>query len=385
MIVIVFILAVLLGLISGLVPGLHSNTIVSIFSSLGLAEQDFAVLIVAVLAVHTLLSFIPSIFFGVPDQQTVVSALAGQQLVRRGKGLTALKVVTISALFAALLSVALFYFSLDWFPILYNFIRPFMAPLLLVLSIVLLWRSKQPLLSLGIFLLSGLLGVYTLNSSMFDPFLPLFAGLFAMGAILTYKPSKIPAQKDEPISPNILKFSLLGVIGGFFADLLPGISSPSQVAVLLAIFVPMHSLAYLASISSISVSEAIFSFSTAASIEKSRIGATVWLSRTIPIEENLLFILVVFLVAITLAGLLLYFARKFFAKLANLDFTMLNKLLAIYLIAAVFLLNGLEGLVIFALASAVGFLTIKLDVERRNLMGAVIVPTLLLLFKIFII
>jgi TctA family transporter len=226
--------------------------------------------------------------------------------------------------------------------------------------------------------------VYTLQSSMFDPFLPLFSGMFAIGAILNYQHGSLPEQKEEPIPPGILKFSLLGVLGGFFADLLPGISSASQMAVLMGIFLPMRSLGYLASIASVSISSAILSFSTAASIDKARAGATVWLSKTLPVEENLIFILVIFLLAITLAATLIYLGRKILANLAHLNFNILNKLLILYLIGIVFLLNGAEGLVILVLGSVLGYLTIKLNIERRNLMGAVIFPTLLLLFRIFI-
>jgi TctA family transporter len=45
-------------------------------------------------------------------------------------------------------------------------------------------------------------------------------------------------------------------------------------------------------------------------------------------------------------------------------------------------LDGFIGVVVFALASLLGYITIKLGVERTNLMGAVIIPTLLLLFGI---
>ncbi|HLC68962.1 MAG TPA: tripartite tricarboxylate transporter permease [Candidatus Bilamarchaeaceae archaeon] len=385
MVLLAFLLALVLGLLSGLLPGLHPNTIIAIIANFPLASEDFAIVIVVVLAVHSLVSFIPSIFFGVPEQSSVVSALAGQQLVRKGYGIAALKAVLFAAVIAALLSIALFYFSLDIYPFFYDLVRSYMGYIVLALSLVLLWRSKNPFLSGVVFLVSGLLGLYSLNTSLFDPFLPLFSGLFAMAAFLTYQKSGLPPQADKPLPGGLLKFALLGVVGGFFADLLPGISSASQVAVVLSVFLPMNSLAYLSSIASISISEALFSFATAASIEKSRMGATVWLSETIIIEKHLPLILVTFLAALALAALFLYFFRKRFARLATLDFSIFNKLLALYLIVIVFLLDGWQGLLILVLASALGYVTIRLNVERRNLMGAVIVPTLLLLFKFFIV
>jgi len=336
------------------------------------------------LALIIIVLLIPSIFFGIPEAQTVVSALAGQQLVRQGKGIAALHTVIASAVVATLTSVALFPISLEMFPAIYAQIRPLLGPIVLLLSVALLVRSKNILLSSVVFVLSGMLGYYALGSAMADPFLPLFSGMFAMGAALTYQKGSIPPQRNESLPNSFLLFSLLGVAGGFLADLLPGISSPSQVAVFLALFVPMDSLSYLSAIAAVAVSEAVFSFSTMVSIGKARMGATAWLDKTFSIEQNLLFILVLFMVTIAIAAVLLYCVRRMFAGIASMDFTVFNRLLALYLLVVVFVIDGWIGIVVFLLASALGYITINIDAERRNLMGAVIVPTLLLLFRVFI-
>lgn len=379
-----FFLGISLGILSGLIPGLHSNTIISILSSFGFTPEDLSLIILAVFPIHMIVSFIPSIFFGIPEQGTVVAVLPGQRMVLEGKGLTALKIVLFSSLFAALLSVALFYPSLIAFPIIYSTIRPYIGPILLVFSVLFLLRTRNILLSAFIFLTAGLLGLYSLNAGLTDGFLPLFSGMFAMGAILNYKKSKLPAQKDEPIDGSFLKFTVLGVIVGFAADLLPGIGSPSQVATFLTIFLPMNTLGYLAAISSISMSEAVFSFATSASIDKSRMGATAMLAEHLPIADNLVFVLVVFLLSIAIAAAIVYALRKHIGKLARLDFSRFNLLLAAYLVAIVFILDGFIGLVILTLASVLGFITVRLGVERTTLMGAIVVPTLLLLFRIFL-
>ncbi len=382
-----FFLGILLGIISGLIPGLHSNTIISIFSSFGLENEQLAFLIIALFPVHLIISFIPSIFFGIPEQQTVVSILPGQRLVLEGKGLVALKVVLLASLFAALISIALFYPSLSFFEFIYNAIRPYVGYILVIFSMIFLLRTKNPALSTFIFLLAGMLGYFSLNTKLQDQFLPLFSGMFAMAAILNYQKSKIPKQKDEKIETdfNLLKFIFLGTIAGAFADLLPGISSPSQVAIFITIFLPINTLSYLATISSISMSSAIFSFATSVSINKSRVGATASLAKIFDIENNLALILVLFLIAIAVGVAVVYLSRKLIAKLANIDFSKFNLLLAAYLLVIIIILDGLIGIIIFALASALGFLTIKLGIERTNLMGAVIVPTILLLFKVFLI
>lgn len=380
----VFALAFLLGLLSALTPGLHSNTIIAVLSSFHLEGPEAAIAITVLFATHLLVSYVPSIFFNIPDSGSAVSVLAGPALVRRGQGMVALQAVLISGAFAALLGLALFLPSLTIFPIIYGFLRPYLGWILLAFTVVLLVRSQSPVRSFAIFLTAGLLGVYALNLAVFDPFLPLFSGFFAMAAILTYQRGVLPPQADSPAPPSVFRFSVLGVAGGFLADLLPGISSASQVAVLLSVFMPMDSIGYLASVASISVSSALFSFATMASIGKARVGATAWLSRVIDIGPNLLFIVVVFAAAVALTSIVLYRLRRPLASLARMDFTHFNRLLVLYLLAMIVLLDGWAGLLVFIVASALGYLCLLVGVERRNLMGAVILPTLLLLFGIYI-
>jgi putative membrane protein len=381
---VLFLVGIILGLLSGLLPGLHSNTIISVISSLGIDEEALAIIIISLFPVHLVTSFIPSRFFGIPESGTVLAVLPGQRMVLKGKGIAALKTVLLSSIFAALISVSLFNLSLDLFPLIYEGIRSSMKYILLTISIVLVARSRRPSYSIIVFLLAGMLGVFSLNSEMADPFLPMFSGMFAIAAILNYQKGSMPQQKDTPISYEFMKFSFIGVILGFITDLIPGVGSPSQVAAFLTIFMPINTLGYLATISSISVSQAIFSLSTAASINKTRVGATAWLSEFIKIEENLLMLLTIFTMSMAAAVLLIYALRNKIAKLASLDFSRMNIILAVYLVLITFVIDGFTGLVVLTIGSGLGWLTIRSGIERINLMGAVIVPTLLLLFRIFI-
>ena len=390
-----------IGLVAGLIPGLHSNTIIAALASIGLNNEDFAVLVISIFPAHMIASFIPSIFFGVPDEGTAISVLPGQRLVQEGKGIIAVKIVLFSCFFAGLCSLGIFMFSKEFFSITYAFLKPYIKYIVLLFSIIFLWRSKQPLLAAVVFILSGSLGYYALNIGIYDPFLPLFSGMFAMGAILNYKAGSMPKQKEKQhevpdvrkfheftysrdrhvghLDLGFIKYVLLGVIFGMFADLLPGISSASQVAAFMTIFFPLNTISFLASIAAISVSAGMFSLATVTSIGKSRVGATAWLSKFIDINANLLPLLVFFMVSMVLSIFVLYILRKKICVLASIDFSRFNLVLAFYLAALVILLNGFYGLVIFCIASALGWLTIKLDVERTTMMGAVIIPTLILL------
>ncbi|MBD3210113.1 hypothetical protein GF318_01910 [Candidatus Micrarchaeota archaeon] len=379
-----FLGGVIFGFLSGLLPGLHSNTIISMLAASGIDGDALAIIIISLYPVHLVTSFIPSIFFGIPESSSVVAVLPGQRMVRQGKGIEALKTILLSSILAAFISASLLQLSIDAFPLVYGFISPHLKYILLGISLLLLLKSRSPLLSFLVFISSGLLGHYSLNSGMEDPFLPLFSGMFAVSAILAYRKSRMPEQKEGQTGTRFIKFSLLGVLLGFLADLIPGVGSPSQVAAFASIFFPLNTLGFLAAISSISVSEAVFSLATSASIGKSRIGATAWLSQSTDISENLFFLVSAFLFSMAIAVAVIYLLRKQISRIASLDFSVMNLVLGLYLFTITFILDGFSGILVLSLGGMLGWATIRLGVERITLMGAIIVPTLLLLFRIFL-
>lgn len=379
----IFIIGISIGLITALIPGLHSNTIISIASQTGMPFIEY--FIITIFAGHMVASYIPAIFFGIPEQNDVVSIMPGQRLAAKGQGMQALKIVLISSLVAVIISTAAFYPSLKIYPVVYENIKSFIPYILAIFSLVLLIRSKNFFLSGFIFILSGLIGYLAMNMELVDPFLPLFSGAFAINAILDYKNSSTVEQKEEDIKFDFLPNILLGVFLGFVADLFPGISSAAQVATFAGIFLYFNNVRYLATIASINVSEAVFSLSTAASINKSRMGATELLSKQIKIGENIDFVLILFLASFAVCALILYLLRRRIAGIARIDFGKIKYLLIAYLISIVFVIDGIIGIGVLAISFCLGFAINRLNVEKTMAMGAIIIPTLLLLLKIFII
>ncbi len=374
----------ILGFFGGLLPGLHSNTLISILASLGYDGEALAFMIIALYPAHLVASFIPSIFFSVPEADTAASVLPGQRMVRMGLGPAALRIVLLSCLLAATLSALLFIPSLQFFPLAYSAIRPHIGLILLSLVLFLLARSRKPHLSALIFALAGILGQLCLGSGMQDPFLPLFSGMFAMAAIISYRKGDVPEQREGGAGRGFAAFVLPGVALGMLADLLPGIGSPSQVATFATILMPPGAAGYLALISSISVSQAVFSLATSASIGKSRVGATAWLSESTDIQSNLAVLVLLFLLSLGAAAILAFAARKAVTRLAGADFSKINIVLAVYLAAVTFVIDGPAGLLALGVSTGLGLLTLRLGVERTNLMGSIILPTLMLLFRVFL-
>jgi len=383
--IISFVMGFLLGLCAGFLPGIHPNTLASVLSTSPLSDHSTAMMLIGMFPANVIASFVPAIFFGIPEAGTLVSALPGHRMTMQGKGLIALKTVLISILIAILFAAFLFYPSLFVFPYLYSLVKPVLKYIVLILAGILIFKSRKKFLAAVVFICAGLLGYFSLNSEMPDPFMPLFSGMFAVGALLNMTESKIPKQKKEGMFKiNLVPYILLGVLFGLFADVLPGISSPSQMATFMGIAVPMNSLAYLSSVSSISISESLFSLSTNVSIDKSRIGTTAWLSEFINIEQNLILLIILFILSASMAALILYLLRRKISAIAVMNSRPIAVILIVYLFIVAALLDGFLGIIVFIVASGLGWITVKLGVERTQLMGAVIIPTLMLLFGIFL-
>lgn len=370
---------ILLGMVAGLIPGLHSNTLAAALSGMGISGEDAAVLIIAMFGAHVMFSFVPSIFLGIPDEAVALSVLPGQRMTKEGKGIDALRIMCASALIAVLVAVALLPISQILYPIVYEGIKPYIVHILALLSIILVWRSKNPFLFAAIFIISGVLGKVTLNFGMEDPFLPLFGGMFAISSMLLWGKEKLPKQKEGKLDLDFIRYALAGILLGWMADLLPGISSPAQVASFATIIVPFATPAYLALVSSIGMSEAVFAFSTSSALGKARIGALAQAMEQTDIQSHFTLLLSVFVVAVAVSAVVIYLARKWIGRIAELDFSIVNKMLIAYIIILTFLIDGIPGLIVLAPAIAIGIACLRLDVERTSVMGAIIVPTVLLL------
>jgi putative membrane protein len=75
-------LGCIIGTITGLIPGLHINTVSILLLELNKNNaSDLMVLIVSMSIVHTFVDFIPSIYFGAPEDDNFLSVLPGHKFL----------------------------------------------------------------------------------------------------------------------------------------------------------------------------------------------------------------------------------------------------------------------------------------------------------------
>lgn len=145
-----------IGTFSGMVPGIHVNTLAALLlasypaieAMIPLEPSDSAVAVACCVmsasVVHSYVDFVPSVFIGAPDSEDAVSVLPGHRLLLRGRGMEAVRSAAIGSLVGCSASIAMA-LPLQW--LLLNGAEGFLdglTPLvLLVASAVLLsdeWR-----------------------------------------------------------------------------------------------------------------------------------------------------------------------------------------------------------------------------------------------------
>lgn len=465
------------GIVTGLMPGVHVNNVallvvafegalvalaLTLFGWADPSVGDLVVLlgamIVGTAVTHTFLDFLPSVFLGAPEDATALSVLPGHRLLLRGRGYEAVILSAYGSLLAVLLSLVLILplRLLMGSPVnAWDQLRWAVYLILILIAAMLILDEKgrtvpapgavlppvaedeapddadagigfspawrQQLLALGIFLLSGALGLvvlatpglvaanwYPLPTTQPNPasvvLFPLFTGLFGLSTLLLsyYSRPHVPPQRVDGVDVDLpawrrLRGVLAGGLAGTAVAWFPGVSAASAtvVAKLLAGGEPddrpqdAADKEFMVAISAVNTATAMFTVVALFVILRARSGAAAALltlfDGTLPRWDPLANVpqaLAVLLLVAVLAGAVAYVLTlafgRVFARLTNrFPYRLLVQGVLVFLVVLLFLLSGVLGLAIAAVATAIGLLPPLLGVRRVHLMGSLILPVIL--------
>jgi len=258
----------LLGIISGLLPGIHNNNFALALVALApfLAEKGLSPFYICVIILSNAISqtfhdIIPSVFLGAPDGDTALAVLPGHRLLLDGAGAEA---VRLSALGSAGSVVASLLFVIPFslfFGTIYPYLEEHMALILIFIVFLMLAtekgeqsedegslaKYKYKAFALSLFLITGVLGLFAFSRedlmvpiiSFGEPsaLLPLLSGLFGASQLIIslLTSSKIPEESVSKLKlsqKRIVRGVLTGSAAGSLVAWLPGLSS--AIAALLA-------------------------------------------------------------------------------------------------------------------------------------------------------
>ncbi len=384
-------LGILVGTLTGLIPGIHINLasiiIVSLASSLFFKINSIylVVFIVSMSITHTFIDFIPSILLGCPDTDTELSILPGHEFLKEGRGYQAILLTLYGSL------AAIFILIVIAFPLgiviknFYNNIVKIIPFLLLGITIFLIYSEKNKLNAVFVVLISGVLGYLALNyQGLNQPFLPLLTGLFgASNLILTIK-NKTTIPKQEISKPKVKLFKpLLGsLIASPVCTILPGLGA-GQASII------GHTIAnktddkkgFLVLLGATNTLVMGFSFITLFLISKTRTGSALAVQELIGNMNMEMVFLILFVILIT--GIISfyhtkYLAKKFVQKIQKINYTKISITILLLLSILTLVISGFIGLIIFIASTLTGIYCISLKVRRTNMMGCLLIPTIIL-------
>ncbi|MFC4245758.1 tripartite tricarboxylate transporter permease [Natribaculum luteum] len=384
-----------LGSVSGLIPGLHANNFALLLAGVAPSIPGpplfVGVAMLSASVVHTFVNAVPAMALGVPDAETAVTALPGHRLVLEGRGYEAIRLSALGSLLAVVAAVPLAV-PLTWgVTAVYPTVRSNLSLVLaaVVVGLVLSepsWRRRGGgLCSFG---LAATLGAVTLDLSPDAPLeaggvlAPIFAGLFGAPVLIdAIRGGGVPPQNDAAVTmskPLVGLTAAAGAVAGAVVGYVPGISAAiAAVAVLLAIPGGSGDRGYVVATSGVDTANTIFALVALVAIGQPRTGVMVAFENAnaplnIPVLVGSVLLAGLFGFVLTIAV-----GDYYLEVVGQLRYWRLSLAILALLVVLSFLFAGIAGVVIFAVAAAIGMVPIRLRVRRVHLMGVLIGPLLL--------
>jgi putative membrane protein len=378
----------LLGIITGLTPGVHVNTLLPVIVVLPVTGTVGAVLIFSLAVTHTVLDFIPSTIFGVPDTDTALSVLPAHQLLLEGKGYEAIKLTVLGSLGALIVSCALVVPMVQVIPVLYTAVYPYMGYILLFFCVFIIVSEKsvkKMVCAFLIFMGSGLYGYIVLSSPLVSHdtvLFPVFCGLFGISTILISLKgrNKLPVQSldsDVDVTVGEIVFNVVkGAAAGILVSLFPGIG-PAHATALMSVRASPRQ--FLIAVSGVNTANAVYALIGLYTLGKARSGAVVAIGDLVHINETLVLMLLScgLLVTGIASVAALYIARMLLQLITHIPYKKMMGTICVILVITVWIITGVPGVFIMVVGCCIGILPVLTGVRRTHCMGILLFPVLL--------
>ena len=384
----------LIGIIAGLIPGVHPNTFASLMLSASVIflpyfeSHEIALIIFISSVVYSVVNIIPAVFIGVPDEDTAIAVFPAHRLVLDGQGMKAISVSAVSSFLSAIFSLPVFYIILLSGSIIKE-LDPLVPLVLSGVAIYLILLEDDPIggsmskwrkrgYGATVFILSGVLGLISMrwfSGSEVSILFPLLSGLFGFPTLIAGMTSeRIPDQSKEMDVPEINSV-LKGVGSGLFVSLFPGISS--GVATVLSVGKGDDEKRYISSVSSANTANTMLNFAILISAGKIRSGVAQAFSVFASPERFLYLPITGVASAFAALAFTLLFSFPVSRIFQRLNPASISKAVLVFLIASILITGGFDGIGVFGVAGIIGMMTLYLRVRRIHCMGSIILPAIL--------
>ena len=396
-IIIAIFLGCLIGVLTGITPGLHINLVALILFSVSPLLLGYtnvvavASFIIAMSITHTFTDFISATYLGAPSDDTALAVLPAHRLLLEGMGHEAVKLTVIGSLLCLIITIILAPLLVVIVPFIFSYLKNYIGWLLLAVVVLLILREEnlnKKFWAFVVVALSGILGVIVFNMpNLKDPLLPMLSGLFGVSILFVSLTQKVtlPIQRTTEMikikTTNLFKALGSGVFSGSLVSIFPGLG-PAQAAVVAGQIVgKIYVFSYLIMIGGINTVSMTLSLITLFTIEKARNGSIIVVQQLLQnINLNLLILfLAVALIAGAIATFLTLYVSKIFSTIMNkVNYSFLSIFIIVFIGLMVLNFSGFIGLLILIIATFIGLIPNVVEVSRSNSMACLLVPIILM-------
>lgn len=408
-------IGILIGTVTGMIPGIHVNTAGAIiFASSGfllatISPEFLCVMLVSMSIAHALIEFVPSMLLGVPQEGTATSILPGHRMVLQGRSKEVIRIVSVGGFGAILITILMLpIFSIS-LPILHDLTKPYTWIILLSASLYLTHKLtgnfRDFLWSLLLFCLSGILGWILFQSPISSgvTLMCTFSGLFGISTILfsLNESSTIPHQNpfyDLNIDFNKFKSIFAGGITGAILGFLPGFGPAQGTVIAQAVSGASDvndddTVNFLLATSGLNISDCLFSLIAIYIIGNPRSGIAVYMSYLLfemGLNHLIIFIFASLLAVSVSLVLALKLGDSFSRLMGRVDYKKLSIGVIILQIVILYIFIFYYQAPVFYMtlalitSTAMGMLPHYIGVGKSHLMGILIIPAIVIYMQMFI-
>ena len=397
----------LAGLLGGLVPGAHMNSLVLLVGGTGLWV---ATGLCIMQAAHAISEFIPAIFLGAPSEPTALATLPGHRLLLKGEGAKALYFSLFGAVAGGIGFVILAIPTYFFLPVIENTMISGMA---FFLSFIIAYSILgdggdwgRMLKSTFVFSLSGIFGILVLGGSIAieHKLFCMLSGAFGVGGLACtllatrenqWRCGRIPQQtkRTDHLVCTIRTRSLIvpaacGTISGLLVGVIPAISASHSVFLTLALLAPFlgrlgEEASYIVAVGASQTSNFLFSLLALLLLGKARNGTAHAVGEALRTigginTSHVLLLCGAFLATILFAILFVsLISRKLLAIVSKMNHMIVNLTVIVALLAITYIVAGPFGMLVTLTSAALGIFCVSFNVRRTHLLGMLLLPTLL--------
>lgn len=379
----------ILGIITGLLPGIHINSILVVLTGFSGTDTLFATTAVVSMSItNQFVSFIPSVFLGVPGENNFLSVLPGHYFTKKGLGLYAVRLAIIGGVSAFLFTI-IFLVVIGKFientPEFFSSMTPFALSAILAAMVVREKTMQKKFFALIVISLSALSGVLLLNASTIkNNLFILVTGFFAMPTLIgaVNEKTNIPKQSGKPLRikiENVAKTGFLGTAASVLATIFPAVGPSEMIFVTGEFSGKTTKQKYLMLNGGVQTASFLLSFAALFFIGKARTGAAAFISQTTSLSPELFYTIIAACIAscgiAAIATDLL--ATRAAKNIHKINYGAVNKAILFSLALLVFFLDGAFGIIALATTTCIGLLASSTGIRRTTCMAFLIVPTII--------